>query len=48
MYKLTIQPILDPCRVFVFIIDGAFSFFKKGLIHIAFGSGYKCHIKSIE
>jgi len=35
--KFAIQPILHPRGVLVIIIDVAFSFFKQGIVHLAFG-----------
>jgi hypothetical protein len=43
VHKLAIQPILDPSRVLALIINNAFSFFKKRLVHFAFGCGHERH-----
>jgi len=36
--KLTIQPILCPCRSFNVIVQGAIFPFQQRIIHVAFGS----------
>jgi hypothetical protein len=41
--KFSIQPVFHPCGEFVVIIDCTFPLFKQGLVHVAFGCGYKCH-----
>jgi hypothetical protein len=43
MHKFAIQPILDPSRVLARIINNAFSFLEKRLVHLAFGCGHECH-----
>lgn len=41
MYKLFVQPILNPCGSFIVIIHGTLSLFKQGVVHFAFGCVYK-------
>jgi len=45
--KLSVQPILNPCREFVVIIDCTVPLFKQRIVHVAFGCGYK-HVGPYE
>ena len=40
MYKLFVQPVLNPCSEFIVIVNCAFPLFKQGVIHIAFGCSH--------
>ena len=37
MYKLFVQPVLNPCGEFIVIVNCAFPLLKQGVVHIAFG-----------
>ena len=37
MYQLTVQPVLSPSCVLVFIVHGAFLLYQQRIVHIAFG-----------
>jgi len=37
MYKLALQPILNPSSQFIVIVHGSFPLLKQGIVHIAFG-----------
>jgi len=45
--KLTLQPVLNPCREFVVIIHCTFPLFKQRIVHVAFGCRYK-HVGPYE
>jgi len=38
--KFSVQPVLNPCGVFIVIIDCTFPLFKQRIVHFAFGCGY--------
>jgi hypothetical protein len=47
VYKLFVQPVLNPRGGFVVIIHGTLPLFKQGVVHFAFGCRYK-HIGPYE
>ena len=37
VYKLALQPILNPSGQFIVIVHGSFPLLKQGIVHVAFG-----------
>jgi hypothetical protein len=48
VHKFPSQPVLNPSRVLVVIIDEPFFFLKQGVVHFAFGGCNQSHVFSLD